>query len=1631
MVQTATSGLLDFDDGDEDDGAMSSSDELQRAVLHGQAAAVQALLLAPLIEGTVEELERKRASRVEPEARLRAAERALVDGNAAEKEAIKARVAAEDLYNSIQSEGTEWIEQHAMEQERNAGSPRSHAAPSEDVVFATADSPHVLTAEQIEVARLRKVRSAQTFASPLAVRADLPAPWEPLLQSDSRLSVEKQEEVRSQARADLEAKAATGEASKAELAQLRQHHWVHDMDQLKHQRIGRVLYDPDAVRSLYDVQNTPPWVRETKELLRKWAHVHHPDEAQSREWPGKKNVPAEVTKALFEGLAEVGPKDTGCESWQSEVRWVIEMLTAATSRRGKRSGGRGSARRSMGLARSTDELKHVFFSIDRNRDGEMSRAELILRLRKDSELAAMLDLPSHIKDGDREDFEALFQGMDSDSSGNVDCDEFVRHFSCGISGQQLAGGCSLESILNELLVLGRATACLPAQFSQAQLAEYVERVLEPLKSLKWHGWFHRTTMAAIARARSSEVHLILKTARQVECDHADEVEDATDDIEQYKEQLEEINDEIAELEDRIALYRGPIDGIRGRLREHVCAADGDYTGFGDSAGCNYRLQDVALNGTSIRTPVPGSSLVLVAAWRGHLEVLKVLLALQADPNRAATDGSTPLYMAAGTGRADIVAALLTAGAEPGRIKPGGLSPLWNAAMQREHGGTRTPWPQDGHTSSPIEWGNIKRPLSENSQLRLCSSEYRNSFAVRESTRLLASQIGARPKPRNSSDPSSLASVEALLSLGQHKVDAARAHRDTIAQKMVLDLNVFTSMSNDLAKMRDRKAEMIAICNQLQTELEELKATAVADEEDSDGEDIEVQLLENRPSARRKLRSAVIATTLGAGSQRRRGRSPDPGERERARAPKKSAQEIRQKWRVSAALGSEFSRRARSPDPMDRSDALWTAAAAASAQRHFRVWICETCGKRRIPVDMSECPLCGKEKPSEPDPCPDFDNWKRVVDDDSGLPYWFDVTGKKESTWDPPPGWEDEFYRRTSLVKPKSRESRQLAKREARTEKLAAQVVAATPRPQVSAEDMARLAAVFMTVDADGSGTVSPRELADALWKDSGLAKMLNMPELLVSETKHLADESDAKLTREASIKLLFEAMDRNKDGSVSKEEFMGFVASGNAQRAAGGGLGWQILRQKMPWVIEAEKLVEEWVGVVYKDGDGLVGKQEAKSMLRALAEFRAFYAAALLKEAGMERESKRGAGILKDQDQQQQQQQQQQQKMPEPEEPVPEPEEESGLAEEQGAHSKNASSDKSNQLFSSINRTRQKRRVRNHILSAMFQQADTNGDGNISRSELIRSLRRNPKMATVLDLPEKITDQERAAFERVFQAMDRDDDRAINEKEFLKFFSTGKAAAAAFKLGAGQRQAPAGIEGAGEDWEWADLLEELDQDNDGQLSVKELMGLFVDIDPKNYQLYTTCVLKPLYELKHNGWFDPVEMTKLCLKRLGQADSELRDRQIRMQKAEQHCTEATQQVQRTAKQLADADKVVSAALQYLGEYLNFAVDGVTVLHIAADRGDMPLLLMLLQTDSLDVDKAKVSGATALHCAAANGHLEAVQALLDAGAQLDVLDGSGRSASDRARQSGLAEAGEVETLLTAARLQRQFADTPEKT
>ena len=60
---------------------------------------------------------------------------------------------------------------------------------------------------------------------------------------------------------------------------------------------------------------------------------------------------------------------------------------------------------------------------------------------------------------------------------------------------------SLDSLLAELLELGRATACLPVQFTAQQSAEFVARVLEPLETLQRYGWYVPGTMTNIAQHR--------------------------------------------------------------------------------------------------------------------------------------------------------------------------------------------------------------------------------------------------------------------------------------------------------------------------------------------------------------------------------------------------------------------------------------------------------------------------------------------------------------------------------------------------------------------------------------------------------------------------------------------------------------------------------------------------------------------------------------------------------------------------------------------------------------------------------------------------------------------------------------------------------------------------------------------------------------------------------------------------------------------------------------------------------------------------------------------------------------------------------------------------------------------------
>lgn len=60
----------------------------------------------------------------------------------------------------------------------------------------------------------------------------------------------------------------------------------------------------------------------------------------------------------------------------------------------------------------------------------------------------------------------------------------------------------------------------------------------------------------------------------------------------------------------------------------------------------------------------GDSLVMLAAYHGHLEAVELLLARGADANQPNYQGQTPVAGAVFKGTADIVRALLAAGADP-------------------------------------------------------------------------------------------------------------------------------------------------------------------------------------------------------------------------------------------------------------------------------------------------------------------------------------------------------------------------------------------------------------------------------------------------------------------------------------------------------------------------------------------------------------------------------------------------------------------------------------------------------------------------------------------------------------------------------------------------------------------------------------------------------------------------------------------------------------------------------------------------------------------------------------------------------------------------------------------------------
>ena len=76
------------------------------------------------------------------------------------------------------------------------------------------------------------------------------------------------------------------------------------------------------------------------------------------------------------------------------------------------------------------------------------------------------------------------------------------------------------------------------------------------------------------------------------------------------------------------------------------------------------------------------------------------------------------------------------------------------------------------------------------------------------------------------------------------------------------------------------------------------------------------------------------------------------------------------------------------------------------------------------------------------------------------------------------------------------------------------------------------------------------------------------------------------------------------------------------------------------------------------------------------------------------------------------------------------------------------------------------------MVRAAFKRIDKNGDGTLSRIEVVKALRSDAEVQVLLHLPQKIRQEDgtRDLFERVFQQIDADQSKSITLPEFEAYF---------------------------------------------------------------------------------------------------------------------------------------------------------------------------------------------------------------------------------------------------------------------
>ena len=110
-------------------------------------------------------------------------------------------------------------------------------------------------------------------------------------------------------------------------------------------------------------------------------------------------------------------------------------------------------------------IDHLFEQLDKDKNGTLSRIEVIKSLRSNKEVQALLRLPSRIRqeDGTRDAFESVFQAIDRDDSKSISKAEW-HQYCLGACSEARANGVLRLVLLSAVLLLAVAT-CISLAFA--------------------------------------------------------------------------------------------------------------------------------------------------------------------------------------------------------------------------------------------------------------------------------------------------------------------------------------------------------------------------------------------------------------------------------------------------------------------------------------------------------------------------------------------------------------------------------------------------------------------------------------------------------------------------------------------------------------------------------------------------------------------------------------------------------------------------------------------------------------------------------------------------------------------------------------------------------------------------------------------------------------------------------------------------------------------------------------------------------------------------------------------------------------------------------------------------------------